>query len=592
MLILSLDTEAYYDDDVSIKTLGTYNYTRKTDHYLVTLKRSDGASFVGHPSDFDWASVVKDHRWVSHNQSYDGEGVWKALVEKGIVPDVWPEHDWYCTSDMAAYLGSPRSLAAASSFLLGVDVSKDTRNKMKGKRWEDMTPEFQEEVKAYALRDAELCLDLWVKHSHKWPEHERQLSRHTSRMAAYGVAVDRDYLLAGKAKMEAALDECRADIPWGEPLLSKPQFDAACAALGIPAPKSLAKTSEEFAAWLEKYGEEHKFARAVSRYRKVGIMLSRIDAMLARCRWVNDHWRMDYNFFYYGAVTGRWSGGGASLNMQNLRKEEIEGFSVRESVIAPPGKKLIVCDSSQIEPRCGAVMSKDEVLVNFLQSGADLYDSHARSSMGYSDPTPLKDYDKANKTNLRQLAKARVLGASYGAGGAKFVTIAKTMAGLVITEAEAVKIVDEFRASNPKITGAWKKLGYVLKKAVGKPRFEIELPSGRIIPHFEPRTSEGGNVSVLVSRKGAFMRVKTWGSNLWETCCQGMARDVFGEAVLRAEEDPRLRVVLHVHDELVLEADMDVPVKEVEDLMCIPPLWSPGLPLAAEGHEMQKYIKE
>ena len=591
MLVLSLDTEAYYDDDVSIKTLGTYNYTRTTDHYMVTLKRSDGAAFVGHPGDFDWTSAVKDHLWVSHNQSYDGEGVWKALVEKGIVPDVWPEHDWFCTADMAAYLGSPRSLAAASSFLLGVDVSKDTRNKMKGKRWEDMPPEFQEEVKRYAMRDAELCLDLWMKFNHLWPEHERQLSRHTARMAAYGVAVDRDYLIGGKAKMEAALDECRADIPWGEPLLSKPQFDAACSALGIPAPKSLAKTSEEFAEWLEKYGEEHKFARAVSRYRKVNIMLSRIEAMLARCRWVDDHWRIDYSLMYHGALTGRFSGGGGSLNMQNLRRDEIEGFEVRKAIVAPLGKKIIVCDLSNIEPRVGAEITKDTVFLEKLRGSGDIYEAYARAAMRYTDPMPLKEYDKANKTNLRQLSKSVVLGCAYGAGGAKFKSIAKTMAGLELTETEAQSLVEEFRASNPKITRTWRMLDNALKRAVGKPRFEIELPSGRVIPHFEPKAGADRNVSVLVSKLGKFMRVKLWGSNAYETVIQGAARDVFAEGVLRVEDLPGCRVVAHTHDEVIVEAEEHVSISAVEAAMCVPPAWAPTLPLAAVGHEMQRYSK-
>ena len=590
MLTAAVDFESYYDDEISITTLGSHRYFRTADIYMVSIVRSDGSEYVGHPKDFDWSSIVEDHQWVSHNQSFDG-ACFKALAEKGIAPAVWPEHGWYCTADMTAFLGFPRSLKVASSCLLQKQVSKDVRKKMKGLAWEEMTPDFQAEVTEYALWDSRLCLELWQKHSHKWPEHERQLSQHTAMMSARGVAVDREYLLHGKSLMEAALDECRADIPWGEPLLSKPQFDAHCESIGIPAPKSLAKTSEEFAEWLEKYGEEHKFAAAISRYRKVNIMLSRIEAMLARTRWVGDHYRMDYSLMYYGAVTGRWSGGGGSLNLQNLRKEEIEDFEVRKDIIAPPGKKLIVCDSSQIEPRCGAVMSKDDALINFVKTGADLYEAHARTSMGYTLTIALKDHDKAQGANLRQLAKARVLGASYGAGGPKFVIVAKTMADLTVSETEATRIVSEFRASNPKITRVWKILDNALKNAKGKPRFEIELPSGRIIPHFEPRAGAEGSMTVLVPRKGVLMRVKTWGSNLWETCCQGMARDVFGEAILGAEARPDCRVVLHVHDELVLEADEDVVVKDIEELMCIAPEWAPNLPLAAEGHEMQRYSK-
>lgn len=593
MKYLALDYENFYSDEVGIKTLGTYNYTRHPDTrpYMLSAASSTGETFVGSPDDFDFRAVTgPDWQIVHHNASYDSM-VYQRLHEEDPNTFPLPVNTPLCTADMVAYLGSPRSLAVSSHFLLGVDVSKETRNKMKGKRWDDMTPEFKAEVEQYALRDAELCLELWQKYNHLWPEHERQLSRHTARMAAYGVAVDKDYLLEGKAAMEKALGECLEVIPWGEPILSKPQFDAHCASLGIPTPKSLAKTSEEFAAWLEKYGADHKFAAAVSRYRKTNIMLSRIEAMLARCRWEKDHWRMDYSLMYYGALTGRFSGAGGSMNMQNLRRDELEGFDVRKAIIAPPGKKLVVSDLSNIEPRCGAHVTKDEVFLEKLRGSDDIYEAYARAAMRYTDPLPLKEYDKKHKSNIRQLSKAVVLGCAYGASGAKFKSIAKTMTGLELTEAEAQGLVDDFRASNPKITKTWRMLDNALKKAAGKPRFEIELPSGRIIPHFEPKAGADRNVSVLVPRLGKFMRVKLWGSNAYETVVQAAARDVFAEGILRVEAMPGCRVVLHVHDELVLEADMDVTVKEIEDAMCVPPEWAPNLPLAAEGAEMQRYSK-
>ena len=87
------------------------------------------------------------------------------------------------------------------------------------------------------------------------------------------------------------------------------------------------------------------------------------------------------------------------------------------------------------------------------------------------------------------------------------------------------------------------------------------------------------------------MRVKLWGSNAYETVIQGAARDVFAEGVLRVEDLPGCRVVAHTHDEVIAEAEEHVSVSAVEAAMCIPPAWAPTLPLAAEGHEMQRYSK-
>lgn len=312
MKAVAIDYETFYDDEVSIRTLGAFNYTRHplTRAYIVSVVAETGEKFVGHPDEFDFHAISgPDWQVVHHNASFDTEGYARLREEN---PEAFPPffNPPECTADLSAYLGSPRSLKDAAKFLLKKDASKDVRNKMKGKSWEEMTPEFREEVKAYALYDSELCLEIWLKFNHLWPEVERNISRLTRKMSGRGVPVEKAHLEMGREIMEKALDEARTQIPWGEPILSKPQLDAHCETLGIPAPKSLAKTSEEFAAWLEKYGEEHKFAAAVSRYRKANVALSRVNAMLSRTREENgQHW-MDYGLMYFGATTtGRWSGG-------------------------------------------------------------------------------------------------------------------------------------------------------------------------------------------------------------------------------------------------------------------------------------------
>ena len=159
MTTYALDFESFYDPECSVKTLGPRAYFSHPsfDAYLVTVASDEGFSFVGHPASFDW-ELLRDQRVVMHNASFDF-ALYRFGVERGWYPDV--PFECHCTADMVAYLGLPRSLKDASAAVLHVEVSKAVRSDMKGKRWESMTPEFQEQVKEYALKDAELCLKLW-----------------------------------------------------------------------------------------------------------------------------------------------------------------------------------------------------------------------------------------------------------------------------------------------------------------------------------------------------------------------------------------------------------------------------------------------
>ena len=89
------------------------------------------------------------------------------------------------------------------------------------------------------------------------------------------------------------------------------------------------------------------FVGAVSRYRKANILLGRLEAMQRR---ILPSGRMEYALKYFGAHTGRWAGG-EGLNLQNQRKADFHGISLRSLLIPQSGKKLIAIDLAQIEPR-------------------------------------------------------------------------------------------------------------------------------------------------------------------------------------------------------------------------------------------------
>ena len=119
--------------------------------------------------------------------------------------------------------------------------------------------------------------------------------------------------------------------------------------------------------------------------------------------------RMAYELKYFGATTGRWSGGGG-LNLQNLNRKTAEGVDLRRAIVAPPGRVLGVVDYSQIESRVLLYLAGDVTALSLFRANpdADAYEIHARSTMGYAEAEPLKAYCDRAGSNLRQLAKARV----------------------------------------------------------------------------------------------------------------------------------------------------------------------------------------
>jgi DNA polymerase len=87
------------------------------------------------------------------------------------------------------------------------------------------------------------------------------------------------------------------------------------------------------------------------------------------------------------------------------------------------------------------------------------------------------------------------------------------------------------------------------------------------------------------------MRKTTYGGALTENLIQAIARDIMAEAMLRAEARG-YPIVLDVHDELVAEVPLGQgSVKEFEEILCEPPSWADGCPIAAEGWEGQRYRK-
>lgn len=490
---------------------------------------------------------------------------------------------------MARYGGSdglsgyPRSLKEAAGHLLGVKLSKDVRDKMKGQRWAEMTPEFREEVCKYAIDDAVYCLDLFVKHGHKWPETERQISQMTRSMALRGVPLDVSGLEADIDKLKTSLWEYKQSIPWKDDaaLLSPIALRNECAKEGLTAPASFAQNDAEAEAFFEEFGPKYPWIEAVRNYRKSSKHLSTLETMLKRER--GDGW-MSYGLRYFGGHTGRDSGD-SGLNMQNLPKGIVSGVDVRSKIKAPEGFTFAIVDLSQIEPRVLHWLADDTTMLQYIRQCPDLYEAQARAWGLYSEEGSMKSTDPT----LRSTIKALALGLGYGMGHKKFSTVAN------VPIAEADRLTRLYRNKNPKITALWRALEDNLRRTALNPDEQdavMAMPSGRVM-NYRKVSVENGGLTAELPRQGKMMRLGLWGGVCVENLVQSVARDIFMHHCLKIE-GAGIPVLMRIHDEvvcLVPEESAQERLNQIISIMSTVPEWAPGLPLGAEGSLSKVYKK-
>lgn len=579
--IIAVDYETYYDAECSIRTMGAWNYCAHDDWeaYMVSLV-GNGIEFVGHPDKAPWDKVI-DCDWVSHNAMFD------RTVHRQIGKPM-PNGDWHCSADLTAFRGCKRSLADASKLLLGKEVSKGMRNYMKGKRWIDAVNDGKAQaLEQYALDDSRLCLSVWEQEAGHWSDIERRLSMHTREMAERGMLVDRDLISQAGDKVWERREEIYKEIPWapeeGTPLSTK-KLARYLSEHGVPAPESTSLDSDEYLAWEAQHAAHSGVVKLMSEFRRI----NRVGRSLQTLeRLIRKDGTLGTQLKYFGAHTGRWSGDGG-FNFQNMPAGELAGVDVRRFFVPRDGKKFLICDLAQIEARILAWLVKDKDFIEAVRSGQSPYEAHARATMGWKGGKL-----KAEDPEKYKLAKMRVLGLGYGCGWFKFKTIARLWAGWDLSDAESKKIVYDFRGANGKIVTFWKRVEQMARRqAALEPGgdFTLDLPSGRKLLYRNLEASDGHQCQLMATPILGKPARGMYGGILTENVVQAIARDVMAEAILRLEK-AGLPVLLHVHDEAVMEVDPDTDVREVEEIMCQVPEWLGDCPIGAEAELADFYKK-
>ena len=148
-----------------------------------------------------------------------------------------------------------------------------------------------------------------------------------------GIPIDQDLLKNQIESINKTLFETKNSIPWIEeaPTLSRKAFNEECRKVGIDPPVSLSMTDDDANKFIEEYGEKYKWISAVRNYRRINSLKRKLEsfdnATMSDGRYYG-------SLMYMGAHTGRWSGSGANLNLQNLPRGEMFGVNLR-SLISP-----------------------------------------------------------------------------------------------------------------------------------------------------------------------------------------------------------------------------------------------------------------
>ena len=341
-------------------------------------------------------------------------------------------------------------------------------------------------------------------------------------------------------------------------------------------------------------------------------------------------------FQFYGAnKTGRWSG--RLVQVQNLPQNKVsinlprsilkdnkdykEAFElldilydnpksilsqlIRTAFIPKKNHKFIISDFSAIEARVIAYLSKEKWRNEVFNTHGKIYEASASKMF----KVPIEDITK--DSDLRQKGKIAELALGYQGGKNALMKMGADNIGL--SDEEIIELVKAFRNSNTNIVNLWRSLEEgaikcVKDKVVVRINEHIEmfsdnnflfikLPSGRKLAYFKPRVEMDCNFNKEVlsymslnQTTKKFEKTYTYGGKLTENVVQAVARDVLCEKLMEFEKEG-LDVVMHVHDEVVLEVREDFEVDVVNEIMEREVEWVKGLRLRADTIQSLFYKK-
>lgn len=548
---------------------------------------------------------------------------------------------WHCTMVWAATLGLPLSLEGVGA-VLGLEKQKlkegkdliryfctpsKTRDGDILRHYPTDAPEKWERFKAYNLRDVETEMAIQQKLS-KFPVTESEWRNYVLDQQINDRGIRLDMALVTQAIQcdeqfkQAHLEQAKAVTGLENPN-SPAQLKAWLAEQGVEA-DSLSKAA--VLDLLETASGEVELALSL----RQELAKSSVKKYTAMQTVVGADSRARGLIQFYGANrTGRYAG--RLIQVQNLPQNHLPDLEsaralihtgnfdavellydsvpmvlselIRTAFIPKSGNRFFVADFSAIEARVIAWLAGEQWRQDVFANGGDIYCASA-SQMFH---VPVEKHGK--NANLRQKGKVAELALGYGGS----VGALKAMGALNmgVPEDELKPLVDAWRTSNPHIVQFWWDVDREVKRCIIEKgttsthgiiftyqsgMLFITLPSGRKLVYVKPKIGENrfGGESVTyegVGNQKKWLRLESYGPKFVENIVQATARDILAESMLRLNAKG-YEIVMHVHDEAVIEAPPDTSLEDICETMGIQPQWADGLLLRADGYVCDFYKKD
>lgn len=649
---LHIDIETY--SSVDIRKAGAYKYIESPDFEIILIAYAfdDGPVKiieVKNIKDLPFGLVsyladpyIKKH---AHNANFERQAF------KKVGYDI-PIEQWFCSMVKAAYCGLPLSLDNVSKALDLGDKGKLSTGtalinyfckpckptKTNGRRLRNLpehNPEKWEQFKEYCIQDVEAEREVTrLLSDYEIPDFERELYLLDQKINDRGILIDLDF--AKKAfdtntrratyLAEEMIKLTNLDNPNSPAQLKKWLSDATGKEIITLAKDTLQPLIDEVGEGVVSDVLNLRKKLAKTSTKKYNSMLH------CAC---NDG-RAHGLFQFYGANrTGRWAG--RLIQLQNLPQNHIEDLDfargviaegnydmitmlyedvssllsqlIRTAFIAKPGHTFVVADFSAIEARVIAWLAEEQWRLDVFNSHGKIYEASA--SMMFN--VPIEEITKGS--DLRQKGKVAELALGFGGSVGALMQMGAEEMGL--SEEETKIIVKKWRASNPNIVKLWKNIEGAAKSVLKTGNYTlllgnaalifdydnkvltIQLPSGRKLFYQNPSftVNKWGQTSIKYMGMDQTTKqwgwVETYGGKLTENIVQAIARDLLAYSMVKIDK-LGLKIVMHVHDEIVCEAPAEYAETEVLmcDIMGKGPDWAEGLPLTADGYITNYYKKD
>ena len=641
---LSVDIETF--SSIDLTKSGVYRYAEAPDFEVILLGYSvDGGDVIvldlasGDVLPVEIREALLDDTVIKWAFNAQFERVCLSrYLGTWLKPDAWK-----CTMIWSAYMGLPLSLLGVGA-VLGIEKQKLVEGKeliryfskpckptkANGGRTRNLpadAPDKWEAFKAYNARDVEVELAIQRRlKNFPMPDHEWQNYYLDQEINDRGIMLDMEFVREAidlDNRSRSDLITAMRELTGLENPNSVTQLKSWLAEQGLKTERvdkaSVKELLKEVPAQVGSVLEMRQ-SLAKSSVRKYAAMENAV-CLDGRARGLLQ--------FYGANRTGRFAG--RLIQVQNLPRNNLPDLGqarglvksgdhetievlydsvplvlsdlIRTAFIPKPGCQFIVADFSAIEARVIAWLAGESWRNAVFADHGKIYEASASQMFG----VPIEEITKDSP--LRQKGKIAELALGYGGSVGALKAMGALEMGLA--EEELQPLVNAWRTANPNIVRLWWEVDKAASLAVRERTtthcyglcFEfrsgmlfITLPSGRRLAYVKPKIGLNRFGRDAVTYEGIgntkkWERIETYGPKLVENIVQAISRDILCDAMRRLD-DAGLSIVMHVHDEVVIEADDGVLLDEVCQIMSITPPWAKGLILRADGFMCPFYQKD